>query len=256
MPTVKVPIVGNVKRDYVIIVGLAAVGAAGYTYFRRGTGGDDLPLEPVDPGAGLIENTPQYQSSGAAGLYGSGDEEEDRNQPGRFILNSQWHQYVVEYLIQSEGVTRIAAETAVGKYLDHQTLTPSEQNLIRIATGAAGQPPQGSYTIKAEIPGATTPGAQTRPGAPRGKFMSSEQRRSYVTVRWDPPASGGTPSGYKVQLIEGKSTVRESWTLGAAARKVTSKPNLGRGKPYRFTIRAYNSAGDGPAWSGVVHTAR
>lgn len=252
--SVKVPGVGPVKRDYVIVVGLGAVAAVGYTYLRRPKPGSDLPLDPIDPGAGLIENTPQYASTGDPGLYGADTGPGQDYVPGRFILNSQWQQYVVDYLTQN-GTERLTADTAVGKYLDHQRLTTTEQNLIRIALGAAGNPPQGTYTILSEIPGGTTPGVQTKPGqVSQAQVFDSERQRTYLTVRWNPPTTGGTPTGYKVQLIEGTGKIRENVTLGPGVKKFTTKTNLAPGHPYRFHIEAINSAGTGPAWSGTART--
>jgi len=258
--TVKVPIAGKVKKKELAVVGAIGAGALAYAYYRRATAApvDEGPLEPVGDAVGLIENTPGYMSSGAPGLYGSASSDDREPGPGSFITNGQWHQYVVDYL-ERGGKERGAADTAVGLYLDHQKLTSAQADMIRIALGAAGRPPQGDYSIiLATTGGVTQPTTPvTKPGAIRNLHVAiGEAKRSYLTWRWSAPTTGGPPSGYKLRLVSGTNTTVKSLTVGPGTFKYTSPTTLTANRPYRLDVIPFNKSGDGPRSSNVAHTAR
>lgn len=253
--TITLPAVGPVKKEFVAIAGVVTAGAVAWSYMKRRAPLDEGPLEPVGEAIGLIENTPGFMSTGPPGLYGDDD---DDPKPGTFITNGQWHQWVVDYLVQN-GTDRAAADTAVGKFLSREKLTSVEANYIRVAQGAGGMPPQGTYTILLETTGGVTqPGTRTKPGAVTGlQAHTSERRATYLTFRWGPPATGTAPSGYRVYVVQGENDVIQTTTLGPGTLKFTTKTNLRPDRPYRFRIFPYvQGIGNGPVSSVVARTTK
>jgi Ca2+-binding RTX toxin-like protein len=92
-----------------------------------------------------------------------------------------------------------------------------------------------SAASNAVIPAAPEPPAA--PGAPTiGTATAAPQR---ATVTWTAPTTGGTPTGYTVQALNGVGTVIGSLNTGSAARTATVG-GLPNGTPVRLRVRAVN----------------
>ena len=93
--------------------------------------------------------------------------------------------------------------------------------------------------------GSTSSPGNTVPGAPRNLAASGGDGE--VTLNWDPPNTGGTPSSYQYRYTS-TGTYPASWTSagGASVRSVTV-PNLTNDTPHTFQVRAVNSVGNGVA---------
>src|SRR5690606_19961431 len=85
------------------------------------------------------------------------------------------------------------------------------------------------------------PGAPVRPQA--------EVAGSVVTLSWSPPATGGAPTGYGIDLgtAPGRYDIKTNMNVGNVLRL---QANLIRGE-YYVRVKAYNSVGVGPVSSEV-----
>lgn len=264
--TVKVPGIGAVRQDYVLVGGAVVAGVVGYMYVRQRNNAaiDPSLLETVDPGAGLIENTPQYQSSGEPGLYGpdgSGGYGEPR--PGHFITNAEWYQYAVNYLDGQLGIDRSTAGSALAKYLERERVTTIEAGYIRQAISAAGPPPQnGPFQILPVTGGGTTPpppggGGSGTPGAITGLVFEGGNSQD-LTWRWK-PAQGAVK--YRVRLIQGtNSVVAGSEAVITTTRwrvQSTYRRPLPPNRPFRIEVWPISGTGvQGPRASANGRTTR
>ena len=82
------------------------------------------------------------------------------------------------------------------------------------------------------------------PGQVTG-VTASEGGRNSANVTWSPPATGGTPTSYKVTPYVG--TTAQTPRIVTAPAASTTVTGLTTGTTYRFTVTATNPNGDGPA---------
>jgi hypothetical protein len=156
---VSVPVVGTVRKRYVIIGGGVAAAIVVYAWWKHRQNAAsastvDTSLGGVGPDATYVNPVP-----GAVGNGGVVD-----NAGGTAVLDNQtWVQAVLADF-QSQGAIYdplFAAET-LGKYLAGQPLTTDEATLVRTAWGMEGHPPQGDLPIVMATT-ASTPGGSTTP---------------------------------------------------------------------------------------------
>jgi hypothetical protein len=88
------------------------------------------------------------------------------------------------------------------------------------------------------------------PGAPVGPRAEVSGKR--VTLSWSPPASGGAPTGYGLDVgsVPGGSDIRRNLNVGNTLRVSAELP---RGR-YYVRVKAYNALGIGPSSSEVSFT--
>jgi hypothetical protein len=196
MSEVTVPGIGGVKKEYVFAGGALVVGIVGWSYWNRSrqaasaaaaAGPTDAPLSTgstTDYPAGTQEVTGNTQYAGTT------------SNPNQLTTNDQWANAAVLQL-QNEGWDAVTVREAIGKYLDHEALNTSEQNIVRSAISAAGTPPVGTFTI---IVGSDAP-APSAPAVPRG-FHVVDVNATGFTLGWYADTSVGT-----YHLYEGSNLV-------------------------------------------------
>lgn len=247
---VKLPVIGTVRQDYLVVGGATVAGVVGFMYWRaRNTAASAGPLPTVDPGAGLIENTPAYMSSGAPGLYGPDTDPGNNDpRPGNFVNNAEWFQWAVDYLDGQLGIDRGHAGTALSKFLDKERLTTAELETARKAIAAAGQPPQnGPFQLLPIVGGNTAPppgSSSGKPGPVTGLVFEGGNAFPDLTWRWK-AASGAVR--YRVRLIQGANTVvpgsettitRTRWRV-----RETYRGPLARNSAYRIEVWPISGSG-------------
>lgn len=85
----------------------------------------------------------------------------------------------------------------------------------------------------------------TPPDAPEN--LAADPGLASIDFTWDPPSGGPTPTGYKVRLDAG------AWVDVGLVLAHTFTP-LAPSTTYTLEVRAYNSAGDGPAAASIEAT--
>lgn len=185
-PTVDVPAVGRVKKQYVYVGGALVVGIVGYAYWQRSTSGPaDVPAytdaDVTDEG---VTDTP----GGAAGA--------SANSGGLSVDNSTTPDTDAEWVQQANealggAFDSAALATALGKYITHQPMSSAEADMVRAAIGMVGYPPGGRYPIDTAT--GSTPSTLTEPKNLR--LMAHDS--SSVTVAFDPVPGAGYYRAYR-----------------------------------------------------------
>jgi hypothetical protein len=257
--TIKLPAIGTVRQEYVIVVGGGVAVIVGYKYWKaRNAPADDTFGTGVEPGPGLIENTPGYMSSGPAGLYGSPDSGERTPGPGDFRNNSEWFQYAVDYLASRLGVAETAGGPALSKYLDRKQLTSTEISYVQQAVAAAGQPPVGGPYSVLPVSGTTNPPTATTPPG-RVTNLSVSASRTQIMAKWNHPTSGARAIRFRVEFYGGRpgggTFVVSGYTTTSTTQK--SAGNLKPNHDYGVRVAAIGTDGQiGPWESRTIKTDR
>jgi hypothetical protein len=227
---VEVPAVGRVKKQYLYAVGAGVAGYVGWRYYRASQGAAAAAAPPpesagtigadIGSGAGGY-----YDPNGANGIGGSstvGD-----------VLSTDQQWYAAAMLaLEDAGYDTGAAAVALGKYLRTEPLTAAEQDMVKVALAAAGNPPSGAKAIVTGTPpspsGLTAPQHLRAGGAPTA---------AAIPLLWD-PVSGA--SGYVVYR-----GAQQLVTVTGTSYTVTG---LAPATSYTHTVRATNTGGTlGPA---------
>lgn len=129
---VKMPVIGPVNRQWVMVGGALIVGIVGYAWWNRNR---SVPEEV------LPEDIPQDREPPSTVV---GTESFDPGEVSQIInTNTEWYTRAVEYLSNTGGYDFTFTTLTLGKYLARRQLTESEANLVQAAKGAVGEPPQG-----------------------------------------------------------------------------------------------------------------
>ncbi len=95
------------------------------------------------------------------------------------------------------------------------------------------------------------------PGAPRN--LSANAENTAVELTWEPPITGGTPSGYEYRLSDDDGSTWEAWTdiTGSDTNTTAHTVNkLTNDTAYTFEVRAKNSGGYSAESNTVSATPR
>lgn len=199
--TVKIPGIGPMPKVQVYALGAGAAAIVAFAYYRARNSAAPTVVDPsVDP-AGLIGDPAGGGSFVNPAPSGAVPDPTVQAAPR---TNAEWSQRVTEALAFSFDGAMI--QTVLGKYLDRQGLTTSEQLLIRTAWAFEGRPPEGTYPI---VPATTsTPTTPTTPGGgtttPKPKPTAAMQtiprgRSIYDAVKSAHP-SASAPQANKIAL--------------------------------------------------------
>lgn len=190
-PTVDVPGVGAVKREYVIVTvaGLALVG--GYSYYKRRKAASSTTapaMSAIDPATGQpygsaadaaqLNAQSGYLQPTGSGLGGSSPTPQP-TQSG-FVSNDQWSQAVEQYMTSSTGADPAVVGAALGKYIGGQVVNANEKALVLQAVAFEGHPP---------VPGANgfPPAIRDAPAIPTPAPPPAKKvwYQNYVTIHGD-----------------------------------------------------------------------
>lgn len=149
MPTMNVPLVGEVEQKYVYAGGAVIAGILGYAYWTksRTSNQSEEYLVPIDE---LV----QTGSSSTPGLPAANTPvpDPDTLPPG---TADEWSRRVTAQLAEL-GYDPVFVSTTLGKYLGRQDLTQAEADLIRTAIAMVGYVPgTETYPIKVAKPAPT-----------------------------------------------------------------------------------------------------
>lgn len=232
--TVDVPAVGRVKKQYVIGGAALVAGIVGYAYWRAAQAPVDYPAySEEDVATDGITDTAGGSAGGSANSGGSSTD--SSTSPD---TDSEWVQMATEALAGSFELS--AVQTALGRYITHQTVTAAQEDIIRSAIGAMGYPPGGQYSI---ITGTgSTPSALTEP---KGLKVGAKTATT-VVLSWTAVAGA---SGYRVYRTGVPVNV------GQSVAPTITVGGLTPGKQYTFHVRAQDSSGKtGPRSADIKAT--
>lgn len=239
---VQIPKLGGVKKKTLVFIAVPfaafigwrywqARGAADYEETAEDTGFEDAGTLPAVDGA--YKNDNSYGFGGSSGTdSGSVD---DYGFHG--TTNAQWSQYAATQLVASDVWSYTDIITALGKYLNKQPLSQTEQQIVQAAIAVAGYPPVGSFAI---IPVTTTPVALPAPSG----LKASSVTKSSCTLTWNSVAGAS------------KYVVRRDGTQFETSSDTKSTPTgLTANTSYAFSVAAVGLDGkEGSASSLTVKT--
>lgn len=273
--TVKLPGMGNVKKQYVYIGGALIAGIAGYAWWRylqaggsasadvavgdtTGTDGttdttdyygtDSMALAPYDTSALDYAYGSDYAGSlSPYEYYGTDINGSTYVQPPS--TNYEWTQAAISVLSEY-GTDTSPASSAISKFILNECLTSAEADIVRQAVASLGNPPQGLHNII--ICPASGGGSTTTPPSSAMKtshvsgLKVTKRGKSYISLDWSPVTGA---AGYTI------------WVNGA--RKTTTRfsnysiAGLSKNKNYRITVAAIDSQNKyAPGTTGTTINAK
>lgn len=236
-PTVRVPGIGPVRRQWLVVGGAAVVVIVGGAYWmrRRNAG------EPgYDPATGSVTGPDGYVNP-VPGAEGGSDPVSD--DPQLITNNAQWGSAAIARLVEA-GWDAQYASTTIGKYLSGVSLTGDEANAVRAAIAFLGWPPENPPPIRLTGPAPVTP-TPPRPGTPNvdpPRAPTPAPPRRYVIVQkfttknppWDSTLSGiGGRTGRSVAQLADWNNISNPNKIGVGQRIYVDPP----GKKYNGTKR-------------------
>lgn len=224
--TVRVPGIGQVKRQQVYIGVALVAGIAGYAWWRAGSGGapaEDIPAYTEEDIADGVTDTPV--GTAGPGANSGGADTDSSTTPD---TDAEWTQQATELLSAAAGIEGGAASVALGRYITHQSLTPAQADIVRAAIGLVGYPPGGAYPINTST--GSTPSALTEPKGLKKTGATS----STVSLEWSPVAGA---AGYRVYRSDVATNV------GASVDTKITIGGLTPSKGYRWHVRAVDDSG-------------
>lgn len=236
MADINVPKIGPVKKPVVIALGVGTAGFVAYRYYVSRNSGADVTATDT---SGTYDDTGVLPSVSGAVLpdnsYGIGDTATSVDSYGfTGTTNSEWTQYSVTALQQSDTWSYTDIVTALGLYLNNKGLSTTQQQIVQAALAVSGQPPEGSHTL---ISGGDT----SLTIAPTGLTGTAISGTS-VRLSWNPVAGA---AGYRIY----RSGV--SQPVGEANSNTGEVGGLSGGTKYSFQVAAHNSAGSVGPKSGT-----
>lgn len=150
-PTVDVPGIGKMKKEYVITGGLGVLIVGGYSYYKKrqaAASAATVPASAIDPATGqpygsagdaaALNAQSGYLQPVGSGLGSSGATPQPTVQG--FTNNSQWSQAVVQYMVSQGGDAGVIGP-AIANFLAGQVVTPAQKPLVLQAIAFEGNPP-------------------------------------------------------------------------------------------------------------------
>jgi hypothetical protein len=135
---VKLPVAGNIKKQYVLVGGALVVGIVGYAWMSRSRSS----AAPVDSTADTSLPDPTLPTVTTTTVPDNADV---------ISTNAQWTQRATEYL-SGQGFDGQFVAATLGKFLQRRALTPNEEAVALAALAAFGQPPVGGPYFVASAP--------------------------------------------------------------------------------------------------------
>jgi hypothetical protein len=256
--TVKIPLVGTVKKKYAVIgigITLALIGITLYRRKQAGTSATGATVtDPagnvcaaVNPATGycpgtpedtafLAQNTPSAPigSNGADSGSGSGGDGGGGSQSGPPFANNQaWSQWATTYLVGTIGENAHNVAQALGDYLAGRPVDTPEENIINQAIGYAGNVP---VTATDGFPPSirhkgTKGGGQEKAVNPVTGLHASGIQKTVADITWHPAAHAGS---YGITLFH-KTQKMRTYDVTAAKTRLTG---LKSGESYTVHVLA------------------
>jgi chitodextrinase len=225
-----------VKKQYLYVAGAGVAAYVGYRYWRASQDASAAAAAPPPESAGTIGADigsgagGYYDPNGSDGIGGS-------NTVGDVMSTDQQWYAAAMVALQDAAYDTGAAAVALGKYLRTEPLTAAEQDMVKVALAAAGNPPSGAKAIVTGSP--PSPSGLTAPQHLRG---GGTPTTAAIPLVWD-PVSGA--SGYVVY--------RGGTQLATVSGTSYTVTGLAAGTSYTHTVRATNSGGTlSPASAGYT----
>jgi hypothetical protein len=172
--SVKLPGVGKVKSQYVLIGGAAVAGILAVAYFRRGR---DTTTPALDPNTTALGD-PTLPTVTTTTIPANTDV---------IATNDAWARKAIE-LLQGFGYDGAFVATVLGKFLGRRTLTPEEEPVALAALAAVGQPPVGApYNVLSGPPSGGPAAGQppkTKLGQPQIHVDAAHVTAGSAPIAW------------------------------------------------------------------------
>lgn len=218
----------SVPKDKRVMVGLggAAVVLVAYAWWKNG----QVPSDASEAAMDAAYSDDGYVTQATAGDLGyssgtsAGESSSDSSSSMPVLkTNAEWVQYATEVLAAA-GSDAATVQSALGKYLDRQPLSTSEQDFVRRALASAGPPPVGSFTV---IPGIESP-SPSQLAAPTG-LKAVKVTATSVDLSWGKVTGAGNYRVYRSGA---------SQNVGASYDTTAQIGGLQPDTPYTFTVAA------------------
>lgn len=223
-PEVDVPKVGKVKKQYLYVGGAAVAGYVLWRYYQASQAAAAPVPDPESAGtigADIGSGTGgYYDPNGDAGISG------DTTVGDVTSTDQQWYEKAL-LALEDAGYDTGAGALALGKYLRSEPLTPKEQDMVKVALAAAGNPPSGARAIVTDT--SPSPSGLT---APQHLRSGGTPTTAAIPLAWDAVAGA---SGYVVY--------RGAQQLATVAGTSYTAGGLSAATSYGFTVRAQNTGG-------------
>jgi hypothetical protein len=221
--------------------GAVALGVVGYAWYTSSVGGtatiepDEEPPEPVpeptdEPGFDVVGGGPPPST------------------------NADWNAKAIQSLLNI-GYDAVAAQAAIGKFLQRRSLTSTEAALVEAAIAAAGYPPEnGPWVIIRDQPGQVVPPATLpAPTGARASLLRWNGNIPIYRISWN-PVNGA--KDYHVKHVGGSQGFQANTSFdnqGSAPGKVDTWQIAARGVDNQigpYASLAFTAASKSP--SGVL----
>jgi hypothetical protein len=228
--TVDAPVVGRVKKAYILIpVGLAGAYVA-WRWYQASQ--EDTEPAPGADGMYTSDDLSEYglsTSGGSTNVTGNTGNTETDGTTSDVDTNSEWNNKAVELLANS-GYDPAAVRAALGEFLDRRALDKTEASIARAAIGAAGQPPENRpWSVLEEA----STGTGTLAAPKNLRSWGNGPTDTTVPMQWD-KVDGA--AGYRVYRNLGEN-------IGASLDTSFSARGLQPNTTYKFTVAAVSSTG-------------
>jgi hypothetical protein len=170
---IKLPGIGEVQRKYVLIGGAVVAVLVGYAWWRNSTGnsaGQGSGVAGTDLTAGQLPGTDGY-SNPVPGASGSDSVDQGTTST---TSDQSWAADAAAELAGRSDYDGPFISATIAKYLNGQTLTATEAELIRVAWAFAGRPPSNPPLITST---ATSSGGGGSTGGSTGGGSDAAPRR-------------------------------------------------------------------------------
>lgn len=213
------------------------------SYPWDGTYGNANDPFSMDPGTGVTYGDEGGGGSGGGGTTGSGGPP--------FSTNAQWSQYALQQLTGTSGLDAGTVTNALGLYLNGQTVTAAQKQVIDDAIAIAGQPPVAAASgfppsIRTSEP---TTGGKTYATNPVTGLRVSKIDRTVATVTWK---ASPHATSYAIKVTSGKRSVLSK----TSSAPTTELHGLKAGTKYQVTVLANPARSSARHASGTFTTKR
>jgi len=156
---VKIPGIGSVPREYVVIGASVVAGVVGYAWWHKGRTAATPAMAPGDQAAPVYatdQPVDAYLSpvTGSGGVVGGSSVSGGAPTNAPPTTNAEWSRLVVG-LLENAGYQGNAIADALGAFFASQPLTDIQAQIVQAARALGGKEPQGALVILRQRPNPT-----------------------------------------------------------------------------------------------------